>query len=61
MDDLSAVVAELKKLNENMSKIAKATERIADEIKTENSNTSSYTLKSKVSAAIDKLTAVLKK
>jgi hypothetical protein len=60
-DELRSIGIELKKMNENLSKIAKASERIADEIKTENSNTSSYTLKHKIVAALEKLTEAIKK
>ncbi len=60
-DQLNRIANELKKIGDNLGRIAKANEIMAESIKNENNNASSYTLKHKMVASFEKLIEAIKK
>ena len=60
-DQLGRIANELKKIGDNLGRIAKANESMADSIRTENNNASSFTFKHKMVTSFDKLIEAIKK
>ena len=60
-EQLNRIAAEMKKMNENLLRIAKASETMAESIKNENNNASSFTLKHKMVASFEKLIEAISK
>lgn len=59
--EIDRITAQLVKFNTTFEKLTKAVEKIADEMKSDNSNNSPYTTKAKIAAALKELTHAVEK
>ena len=60
-EQLGRIATELKKMNDNLLRIAKANETMAESIKNENNNASSFTFKHKMATSFEKLIEAISK
>ena len=60
-EQLARIATEMKRMNDNLLRIAKASETMAESIKNENNNASSFTFKHKMVACFEKLTEAITK